>query len=70
MLLAICLVLCSAIIREIFRKQRVELVLALHLFYTCVYNGMVCKFFSLRDTVGVVYGKNVIFMNYTHCEVE
>jgi hypothetical protein len=70
MLLATFFVVCSAINKEILRKQYGESNLALHLNYPFVYSGMFCKFLWSGNTAGLVYGNNVISMNCMCCEVE
>jgi hypothetical protein len=47
--------LCLIIIWEIIYSQSWKLLLALHLYCTCVNNGIFNKFFGLKVTIGSVY---------------
>jgi len=47
--------LCLIIIREIIHMQSWKLLLALHLYCTCVNNGIFHKFFRLKVTIVSIY---------------
>ena len=58
MLFLKCFDLCSAIIKENIHLQRWELLLDLHLYYSCVNSGIVYAF--LGAVIGLVYLKEML----------